>query len=197
MPASINIDFDTGALVKAGILLKTAPEKIKIAVSHAVNRSLESFKSVAVRETVKKYFVARKNIDTEENLKLKKSYGGDLNATLIARDKRHSIKEYKLTPMSPTPGKKTEIKGAVKREGGLKTLTRAFFVKVKGGKYFPFFRVGYDKKARQRGQIRSYTSPSLPQIIKNEETVAEAEQKARETFKKRLEHELKRAGALP
>ena len=53
MPASINIDFDTGALVRAGILLKTAPEKIKIAVSHAVNRSLESFKTTALRETAK------------------------------------------------------------------------------------------------------------------------------------------------
>ena len=40
-------------------------------------------------------------------------------------------------------------------------------------------------------------SPSVPQIMKNKETVAEAEQKARDTFKNRLEHELKRVGALP
>ncbi len=197
MPASININFDTGALVRAGILLKTAPEKIKIAVSHAVNRSLENFKSVAVRETVKKYFVKRKDIDTEENLKLKKSYGGSLEAALIARGKRHSIRDYALSPTSPTPGKRTQIKGAVKREGGLKFLAGAFFVNRKGGKYFPFYRIGYDKKARQRGKIRSYISPSLPQIMKEEKTVAEAEQKARETFKNRLEHELKRVGALP
>lgn len=198
MPASINIDFDTGALVKAGVLLRAAPEKIKIAISHAVNRSLENFKSVEVRETVKKYFVKRKDIDNEETLRLKKSYGGSLDATLVARGRRHSIRDYALTPLSPTHGKKAEIKGAVKREGGLKALTRAFFVNRKGGKYFPFYRIGYNKKARQRGDIRSYISPSLPQIMKNKETVTEAEQKARETFKKRLDHEIMRLiGVIP
>ena len=46
-------------------------------------------------------------------------------------------------------------------------------------------------------RLRILMSPSVPQLTKNKETVAEATQKAEETFTKRLEHELKRAGFLP
>ena len=196
MPASINIDFDTGALVRAGILLKTAPEKIKIAVSHATNRSLESFKTINARETASKYFVKQK--DVRDSMTVKKSYGGNMYGTVVSKGKRHLLADYKISPTSPKSGGKTQIKGAVKREGGLKHLQDdSFLVKRAGGKYFPFFRIGYRREARKYGDIRAYTSPSFPQIVKNKETVAEAEQKARETFTQRLTHELKRAGALP
>ncbi len=196
MPASININFDTGALVRAGVLLRAAPEKIKIAVSHATNRSLESFKTINTRETAKKYFVKQK--DVRDSMTVKKSHGGNMFGMVVSKGKRHLLGDYKISPTSPKSGSKTQIKGAVKREGGLKPLNPlTFYVKRAGGKYFPFFRVGYRREARKYGDIRAYVSPSFPQIVKNKETVAEAEQKARETFKNRLEHELKRVGALP
>ena len=196
MPVNISLDSNTEALSRAGIFLKNEPEKIKIAVSHAVNRSLESFKTINVRETASKYFVKQK--DVRDSMKVQKSSGGDMHGAVVSRGKRHLLADYKISPTSPKSRGKTEIKGAVKREGGLKKLRdKPFMVKRAGGKYFPFFRVGYRREARKYGDIRAYVSPSFPQIVKNKETVAEAEKKARETFENRLEHELKRVGALP
>ena len=46
--------------------------------------------------------------------------------------------------------------------------------------------------------IEHVVSPSIPQIVKNKETVTVVEKRAREVFEKRLEHEVMRfLGALP
>ncbi|MBQ7578619.1 MAG: hypothetical protein IJT21_10190 [Synergistaceae bacterium] len=184
MPASINIDFDTGALVRAGVLLNTAPEKIKIAVSHAVNRSLESFKTASLRETAKKYFVKQK--DLRDSITVKKSYGGEMNGAVISRGTRKPLSEYQLSPRK-NPAKPGSVRGAVKRAGGLKPIPPAFLF-ARGGNIYAAIR--------DPTRIRTLMSPSVPQLIKNKETVAEGEKKARETFTQRLEHELKRAGVL-
>ena len=43
-------------------------------------------------------------------------------------------------------------------------------------------------------RLRALMSPSVTQLVKNKETVAEAEEKARETFERRLTHELQHVG---
>ena len=130
MAAPINITFDSAALKRAGLILSQAPEKAKIAVSHAVNRSLETFKSANVKETAHKYFVKQK--DLRSSLTVKKSYGGELQGAVIARGERKSLTQYMISPKK-SPVKNGSFSGAVKRLGGLKPIPPAFLISGKGG----------------------------------------------------------------
>ncbi|MBQ7733026.1 MAG: hypothetical protein IJT58_03295 [Synergistaceae bacterium] len=181
----INISFDTSALARAGIFLGQAPEKAKIAISHAVNRSLDNFKTIATRETARKYYTKQKDI--RSSITLKRSYGGAMHGLIISKGHKQSITKFSVSPKSG-PIKQGTFRAAVKREGGLKPIPLAFLSNWRGEPR-AFIRDG--KKWRM------LMSPSVPQMMKNEQTVAEAEKSARQVFVERLDHELKRAGFLP
>lgn len=119
MGVPINITFDTSALVRAGVIIRQAPEKIRIAVSHAVNRSLETFRTASVSETSRKYFV--KPGELRPSLEIRKSYGGSMQGAVIARGERKSLTQYSISPKK-TPVKDGNFRGAVKRSGGLKPI---------------------------------------------------------------------------
>ncbi len=180
----INISFSRTPLVRAGIYLYHAPDKIKKAISLAVNRSLENFKTVSIRETAEKYFTKQKDI--RSSITLKRSYGGQMHGLIISRGHRQPLTKFAFTPKS-TPTKPGSFRGAVKQAGGLKPIPLAFLINRHGNKR-AFIR---DDKS-----LRMLMSPSIPQMMKNKNTVNEAEKSAREVFNNRLEHELKRVGIL-
>lgn len=186
----INIEVSNESLSRAYKQLSQVQSKCPQAVARAVNRTMDGMRTDAVRGTTAKYFV--KSSAVRASLSFRKAAPGNLMGAMISRDKRHSLADYKLTPTTPTKGKRPNIKGAVKKAGGLKPLSRAFMVKRGGGRYFPYYRIGYDSGNRQRGEIRSYISPSMPQIIKNEETVKTIQEGAQDRFSKRLDHEVVR-----
>ena len=188
MNGMIDIKISDNALERANRALRQILSQSPQAVSRAVNRTMDGLRTDAVRETSKKYFVKAK--DVRSSITFRKATAGNLMGVMMSKGKRHSLADYQLTPSSPKPGSKTQLKGAVKREGGLKSLGPAFLVKRAGGRYFPFYRVGSGSGNRYKG-IQSLISPSMPQIIKNEETVEAMERGAEERFAKRLDHEIK------
>lgn len=188
MPAPISITFDIApALRRAGVILEQAEDKIRKSVSLAIDRSLETFRTTSVRETAHKYFVQQKYV--RQHLTLKKSYGGNMNGAVIASSERRLLTHYKISPMSP-PVKEGTFRGAVKRAGGLKRIPPAFLMPGKNGHMLAAIRDKFGDYER----LRTLRSPSVTQLVKNKETVTEAEERARETFEKRLIHELKHAG---
>ncbi len=189
----INIDFY--ARVTGGgdyiphFFFEHGRQKLNTIISRAVNRAGEHFQTVILRETAGTYYTNQKDI--RKSLTLRRAYGANsFNFTLVSKGRRRSLSEYKVSPSAPRKGEKTPVYGAVKREGGLKALTQAFLMKRAGGRYFPYYRIGYDSSDRQKGKIRSYISPSIPQLMKNERNVETARIEAQRTFEKRLEHEL-------
>ena len=190
MNGMISLQISDEALTRANRALRQIFTQSPLAVARAVNRTMDGLRTDAVSETHKKYFVSAK--DVRASLSFRKATAGNLMGAMVSKGKRHSLADYKLTPNTPTPGKRPSVKGAVKKAGGLKPLSRAFLVKRAGGRYFPYYRIGYDSGNRQRAEIRSYISPSMPQIVKNEETVRVMEQGAAERFEKRLTHEFMR-----
>ncbi len=187
---TIPISLSNASLERAVSGLGAVQSRFPQAVARAVNRTMDGLRTDAVRETHKKYFVSAK--DVRASISFRKASAGNLMGVMVSRGKRHSLADYQLTPKNPKSGKKTVLKGAVKRAGGLKSLGPAFLVKRAGGRYFPFYRTGRGKYAMQ-----SLISPSMPQIIKNEETVRAIEQGAEQRFSSRLEYEVNRMlGAL-
>ena len=187
----IALQISNEGLERANAILKSMREKLPSAISRTVNRTMDGLRTDAVSETHERYFVKAK--DVKSSLTFRKATAGNLMGAMVSRGKRHSLADYQLTPSTPRKGKKIQLKGAVKREGGLKSLGPAFLVKRSGGKYFPFYRIGKGK-----WKMNSLISPSMPQIIKNEETVKAIEKGAEERFSKRLDHEVMRLiGILP
>lgn len=76
----------------------------------------------------------------------------------------------------------------VKRTGTAETLNHAFAARI-GGHYGIYERIGAD-----RFPVRQLYGPSTPQMIGADKAVSDAiENKAIETFKKRIDHEIVRA----
>ncbi len=175
----VNISLDTMSLNVAKEFVGKSRDRITKAISLAVNRSLESYKTTSLRETAAKYFIKQKDI--REALTVKKSYGGSYAGAVIARGHRQPLTAYNISPRNKNT-KMGELLGAVKKAGGLKH-----------GKTFTLVNghaLMFDYHRKRWSRI---TSPSVPQLMKNKDTMAEAEKKARETFEKRLSHEVERA----
>ncbi len=186
----IKIEVSNESLLRANSMLSHVRTRFPRTVARAVNRTMDGMRTDAVRGTTAKYFVKAGAV--RASLSFRKATPGNLMGAMVSQGKRHSLADYKLTPTTPTKGKRPNVKGAVKKAGGLKPLSRAFLVKRGGGRYFPYYRIGYDSGNRQRGEIRSYISPSMPQIIKNEETVKAIQEGAQDRFSKRLDYEVMR-----
>ena len=195
MIRAIDIQISDEAIRRANVALDRLKSLFPRVLPRVINRTMDGLRTDAVRETTEKYFVKAK--DVRASLSFRKATAGNLMGAMVSKGKRHSLADYKLTPSTPSPGKRPSVKVAVKKAGGLKPLSRAFLVKRAGGRYFPYYRIGYRSDNRQRAEIRSYISPSMPQIVKNEETVRAMELGAEERFTKRLNHEIMRAiGAI-
>ncbi|MDD3386853.1 MAG: phage tail protein [Candidatus Pacebacteria bacterium] len=170
------ITIDGAQVERARAALAGIDNGFSKAMATSLNRASEGFITDAVRGTTGRYHV--KASEVRKSLKLKRAGAAKLMSVINASGRRKSISEYKLTPTAPTPGRRKELKGAVKKDG-MKALRGAFFVRGK-----PFIRDG--------SGLKPIISPSVPQIVKNKETVAEAEKGASMRFRKQLDHEILR-----
>lgn len=189
----IDVQIDQSRLEKAYQLLKRIPGAFPQAVARAANRSLESMRTESARETSGRYFA--KSGEVKSTITLKHASAGNLHGAMISRGGRKKLQQYKLTPNNPT-GNQRGFRGAVKREGGLKPLPKGtFMMNTPTAGWVLFRRI---RSGKGWGNIEHIVSPSIPQIVKNEETVAAVEKRAREVFEKRLDHEVMRIlGVLP
>ncbi len=190
----IDVRIDQSNLEKAYQALRKIPGAFPQAIASAANRTLESMRTEASRGTTARYFVKAGEI--KKTLDIRRASAGNLHGAMISRGGRKKLSDYKLTPKTPQAGNKKGFKGAVKREGGLKPLPEGtFMINTPNAGYVLFRRIHSGKAWRN---IQHVVSPSIPQIMKNKETVAEVEYRAREVFDKRLNHEVMRIlGALP
>ena len=183
----INITGFDESLKRAARALTHVRGGFEKAVSLSLNRTLEGLRTDAARETKERYYLNSSEI--KNSMSLKKSSPGDLNAVLKSRGKRKSLADYQLTPKAPKPGARPQLRGAVKKAGGLKSLGNAFLIR-RSGKYRPYYR--------DNGKLHAFISPAVPQAVANDETVEKLNQSAGERFEKRINHEVLRLlGALP
>ncbi|MBR2208909.1 MAG: phage tail protein [Synergistaceae bacterium] len=179
----MNIGISTEGIERANAVLKHIKGAFPRVLASTTNRVLEGMRTDIVAETKERYFV--KPSEIRKTISLKKAGANNLQGIMLSRGARKSLADYNLTPKSSKKGMKS-LKGAVKRDG-IKNIQGGFLVK-RGGKYKPYIRSGSGK-----WNINLLVSPAIPQILKNEDTVKNIEQKAIERFEKRLDHEILRA----
>ena len=171
------INVSTEQLTRANNALRGFPGAFPRAVASSTNRAIEGVRTDAATETKKRYHV--RPSDVRKTITLKKASVGNLAGTMLSRGSRRSLADYKLT------GGSGKLQGAVKTDG-MKPLKNAFLVN-RGGKMRPYVRTGGGKWG-----IEPLISPSIPQIVKNEETVAVMEKGASVRFRKTLDHDILR-----
>ena len=168
------ITVDGGQLDRARAALAGIDNGFSKAVDTSLKRASVGFVTDLVRGTTTRYHAKASVVRACISRKFARL--SDLNVLISVRGKRKSIREYKLVPSSQKTKKRKALMGAVKTDG-LKSLGNAFFV---GNK--PFFR--------DPDGLRPIISPSVPQIVKNKETVKEASTGATTRFRKQLDHEI-------
>ena len=171
------IDVSSEQLQRANNALRGFPGAFPRALASATNRAIEGVRTDAASETKKRYHV--KSGDVRKTIQLRKASVGNLEGTMTSKGPRRSLADYKLT------GGSGNLQGAVKTDG-MKTLKDAFLVR-RGGKARPYVRDGSGKWG-----IKPLISPSIPQIVKNEETVEAMEKGAAQRFRKTLDHDILR-----
>lgn len=174
------IRIDEDQLERARTALGAIDNGFTRAVAASLNRAAMGFSTDTVRGTTSRYYV--KASDVRKSFIVRRASVRDFEATIFSRGRRRPMAEYKVTPRTPG-GTRRQLLGAVKKDG-MKSLGRAFLMERRG-QFTPYIR-------NARGDLEPFISPSIPQIVKNRETVAEAEAGASERFRKRLDHEILR-----
>ncbi|MDR3230261.1 MAG: phage tail protein [Synergistaceae bacterium] len=171
----INVSSDK--LEHAQKALAGIPGGVEKATKNALHRVGDGLRSDAVNETKQKYHLLPGEI--RKHLLLKKATGANQSVSLTATGSRKKLSEYKVT------GRGEDIEVAVKKDGMKKLKTG--FLMDKGGR-----KVVYWRPAGENTPAMPVISPSVPQVIKNKETVATMQKQAHERFEKRLDHEILR-----
>lgn len=154
------------------------------AIGATINKAIEGARTDATRAAKDIYHV--KSSDIRRAIMVKRASPSKLEALMRAQGQRRSISEYKLTPRSPEKGI-PDVQAAVKREGGMKDIPKAFIAKRGGSGYTAFIRDGVGRYG-----IRRLTSPAIPQLLGNPDVVREVEEKSVERVHKALDHEILR-----
>lgn len=180
MRVVVEVDKSTIRYVqlRLGELERRAPN----AISNALNRGMANINTNIRKEVRKDYHI--KAGDVNATLSKNRASRGSLSATVISKGHLIGLEKFKVSPKTINPNRKTPLTVSVKKSGG-KKVGGAFMAEVNGPKLF--MRI---KKSRL--PIRRLFGPSIPQMLGREDIRASIELQGRDTFERRLQHEINR-----
>lgn len=156
--------------------LQALPKRLRMAVLNAHRYAVAELKKIAISETVQKYYLTRGQIT-----KATKSTPTGFRVS----SERLSLEKYKLTPKRRM--KKYVLRGAVRRDSGIKPLGRNAFL------------IGTHPVARltkKRFPTTLLIGPSIAQAVGNDETGELLQERAEEMFSRKLNEYLAKVGAV-
>ena len=179
-----DVKVDATEVRKVELLLGKQFKQAPTVIMRALNRAASSSKTAASKEVRREYYVKAK--DVNKTIKIYRASRKKLGALVISKDSKLPLDRFKFSPRTrPKRPPKGGIKVAVKKDG-LKNLMHAFLVDAPGGAMI-FERVG-----KPRLPIKRIMGPSVPQMLGTERVRTKFFEKARETYDKRLDHEIRR-----
>lgn len=158
--------------------------KVPLALSRAINRSVQTGRSEAVRQVRDQYTAKAKTI--RDTIKITKANPNQLSAKITSIGSPLRLYNFKVSPKKPSPKRTTPINVEVKK-GSSKSLPGAFVANVKNGNTGVFSRV-----SSARLPIKQLYGPAVPIMMNNEIVVDAVTQKAQATLENRIGHEINR-----
>lgn len=202
--AEITIEVDKEEVKKMLGDLSSQADKV---IARAVNRTYSTGKVAIARETQKKYRITQKEINS--TLKIKKATKASPNAVLRYTDSHKNLSHWnngravkpnkviKWTRKRRGRGAKPNVrtykaavmKGPAKKLEG-KFHNKPFLQEIKNGRGGNFIGLFQRKYSLRDSPLVSVQAPAIPQIVKNEEVLAQFRRAAGLMLQKRLEHEI-------
>jgi hypothetical protein len=173
----IQLAIKESAIDRARTALAGIPGATVKALSTTLNKAIAGAKTDASRKATEIYHV-KKNEVLRAILVSRSKPGDVLQASFKAKGYRKSLAEYKLTPSSGNNGK-ADVRAAVKKEGGMKPIPKAYIAEGSGG-YAAYI------------EGKRLTSPAIPQLLYNEEVSAFVQEQSASRVEKALDHEILR-----
>lgn len=158
--------------------------KVPLALSRAINRSVQSARSEAVRQVRDQYTAKAKAI--RDTIAITKANPNKLQATITSIGSPLRLYNFKVSPKNPSPKRTTPINVEVKK-GSSKSLPGAFVAKVTNGNTGVFSRV-----SSARLPIKRLYGPAVPIMMNNDNVVEAVTKKAQTTLENRIGHEINR-----
>lgn len=177
------IQVDTSALKEAQRNLQQVEKKTKVAAYRALNRVSQNAKTNASKEIRQRYII--KAADVNSTFSIRRASKGDLSAVIRSRSRGTGLDKYRFSPKRTTGKRPRVLKAAVKKGGALKPIPGAFVADKNGVKIFI-------REGRKRLPIRRLYGPPAPEMFNNIEIKQVVEEKARQLYAERLQHELDR-----
>lgn len=192
--AQVDVKIDDKELNKIYSALKKYPKVAKGATISALNRTVSSANAELQRNITKIYNIKKSDLSggskyqseqSNNMIKVKKANASNLNAYIEARGSRLTL--YRFVRGSGTPdnrkGKRVSIRV---KKGKTFKLSRTTFIQYgKGGALQIFSR-----KSGNRRIERLLKTTSIAHMAAKEEVIKPTQEKAQETLKKRVEHEI-------
>jgi len=180
MRPTINVNESVTDEVKRrlGAFEKKAPQ----VVASALNRAMTNVATNISKETRKSYHI--KATDIKKTISKTRATRANIDAIVVSRGNLIPLDRFKVSPRKVSPNRKTPIKAAVKKTGA-KKLKGAFVADVHGIKVFK-------RQTDRRLPIDRLFGPSVPQMLDNEVNRRQINIEGRNTFYRRLDHEIDR-----
>lgn len=173
-------------------------------IARAANRAATTGKVSITRNTQKRYDIVQSDINNNATFKLEKATGTSPTAKLEYIGEHRNLylwnKKRAVTPnivvkfSHGKPNVKAYKARIMKghRRAKLEGQNKPFIQHVRKGEESEFIGLFRRSNENRDAKLEGVGAAAVPQIIKNEETMALFRQNAGEMFQKRLEHEIKR-----
>lgn len=169
---------------RAERLLMNIPGGLKKAVPRAINRAMESARTVGVQQARDQYTVKAKAV--RSTIKLDRASSGRMVGVITSSGSPISLYDFKVNPKTVNGRRRSPIRVSVKK-GQQTALSKGFIGRLGSGKTGVFERIG-----EKRLPIKMLYGPSAPQMLGNDNVADKIEKTAAETMDKRLDHEIGR-----
>ncbi|HJF34178.1 MAG TPA: phage tail protein [Sporosarcina psychrophila] len=178
----VSVELDERRLKEVQLRLGQFSKKAPNAISNALNRAMNNVNTNIKKEIRKEYHI--KVGDINATLTKMRASKGSLSAAVKSKGHLIGLDKFKISPKTINPKRKSLVSIAVKKSGG-KKVKGAFVADANGAKMF--MRLNKD-----RLPIRRLFGPSVPQMLGNQEIRDYVEAEGKETFERRLDHEINR-----
>lgn len=179
---SVVISVDSKMLEDVQKKLGQMSNKAPNAICAALNRTVTNIQSNVSKEVRKEYNI--KAGDVKATLTKTKASRSNLQAEVRSKGQTIPLDRFKVTPKTVNPKRRGQLKISVKK-GGVKQVLGAFIANLGGVKVFK-------REGEKRLPIERLFGPSVPQMLGNDGIVEKINLEAKNTFERRLEHEVNR-----
>lgn len=180
----IELKVSDDVLNRAEKMLESFRDESAGIASRAINRSIRSGRTAAVREVRKEYAINAG--DVTRRMYVQNAKVSNILGVIGARGRSLSLDKFKLSPKTVDGRRRSPLSVSIFK--GKREKVYGFIAPARRSGNLTAFR----RKDKSRYPVEMLFGPSVPQMLDHEKVVEAVQDTAVKTFEKRLDHEINR-----